>query len=200
MNSVLFILSLAPFYLIGAVPVGYIIAKRRGVEIIREGSGNVGATNVGRVLGKKAGMLTLFLDIAKGLIAVIAARTVSNDPAFFSCAGLAVVLGHCFSIPPLLRGGKGVATSLGAVLGLQPLMALAAIIVFGLTFGASRIVSLSSVTAVVITPVISLLAAVDDWSFYAMAGIAVVVVIRHKDNLKRLCSGTEARFSFNKEA
>lgn len=198
MSTVLFLFSLIPFYFIGAIPVGYLIAKARGVEITKSGSGNVGATNVGRVVGMKAGILTLVLDIAKGTAAVVIARSVSSDPAFYSGAAVAVVLGHCFSIPRVLRGGKGVATSLGVVLGLQPLMALAAIIIFGVVFAASRIVSLSSISAVIITPVVSLLSGVDDTAFYAMVGIAVVVVIRHKDNLRRLSEGNEAKFSFAK--
>jgi acyl phosphate:glycerol-3-phosphate acyltransferase len=194
MNYILVALSLLPFYLLGTFPTGYLIAKRAGVDIARHGSGNVGATNVGRVLGKKAGIITLAGDLFKGVFAVLISRWCTSAEWYHAFAALAVVLGHCFSLPPLLRGGKGVATSLGAILGLNPFLALGGVAVFGAVFGLKRIVSLASVTAALAVPLFALAFGVDDSILFGLVPIALVVVYRHRENLERLARGEEKTF------
>ena len=112
MMSVLIALSLIPFYLLGAFPTGYLIARMNGVDVTAVGSGNVGATNVSRVVGKKAGIVTLLVDVFKGAFGVAVASGLSTSTLFVALCAVAVVAGHCFSVPPYLKGGKGVATAL----------------------------------------------------------------------------------------
>lgn len=107
MHYLLHAFALVPFYLLGAIPSGKIIALSKGVEIEKHGSGNVGATNLARVVGKKAGLYTLLADIGKGVLAVFVAHMLTENQDFSALAGLSSVLGHCFSVPKVLRGGKG---------------------------------------------------------------------------------------------
>jgi acyl phosphate:glycerol-3-phosphate acyltransferase len=198
MHYVLIALSFVPFYLIGVFPTGYLIAKHAGVDIFKHGSGNVGATNIGRVIGKKAGLLTLVIDIGKGALAVGIAAACGLGVWYTSLAALAVILGHCISLPPLLKGGKGVATALGALLVLAPIVALGAALIFAAVFYWKRIVSLSSVSAAFGAPIVALLCGLDDQIFYGLVPIAITVVLRHKENLKRLALGTEPIMQFRK--
>ncbi len=200
MSIILVILSLLPFYLLGTFPTGILVAKYYGVDITSKGSGNVGATNVGRVIGKKAGILTLVGDLLKGLLAVGLAALISRTEWYAACAAVAVVSGHCFSIPPYLKGGKGVATSLGAILALSPILGLSALAIFGAVFYAKRIVSLASVSAALAVPLIGLGFGHPDYILSALAPITLIVVFRHKQNLDRLVKGTEPAMSFKKEA
>ena len=188
-------LSLIPFYIIGTFPTGLLIAKSAGVDITKTGSGNVGATNVARTLGKKAGILTLLGDILKGVLAVIAASLVSDDPSYKACAATAVVCGHCFSLPPLLKGGKGVATSLGAILALSPWLAFCGVTIFAGLFWLTRYVSLASVSAALVIPIISLVSGMPDYLTLSLVPVALIVVFRHRENLDRLVKGTEPKFT-----
>ena len=196
MHEIMFLLSLFPFYCLGAVPTGMLVAGWHGIDITKVGSGNVGATNVGRAAGRKAGAITLALDVLKGFLAVVAAWITTEEPGFHAAAGIAAVFGHCFSFPHRLKGGKGVATSLGVILALSPLTASVAIPVFAGIFAVCRIVSLSSVAAALAAPVFALLIGVDDHISAAASVIALLVVFRHKDNLRRLIEGQEKKFSF----
>src|SRR5689334_1360058 len=109
MNYILYLFALIPFYALGTFPTGRILARLKGVDITQTGSGNVGATNVSRVLGPRSGIITLAIDVAKGILAVMLASAFSGDNSVYTAAaGVAVVLGHCFSIPGVWRGGKGV--------------------------------------------------------------------------------------------
>ncbi|NMC62483.1 MAG: glycerol-3-phosphate 1-O-acyltransferase PlsY [SAR324 cluster bacterium] len=193
------VLSLIPFYFIGAIPAGFLIAKSHGIDITAQGSGNVGATNVGRVLGIRAGIATLLIDLLKGIIAVLIARLIFNNSVFYGSAGAVVVCGHCFSIPGKLRGGKGVATSFGVLLIFNLWTALLALGVFILVFWRSRIVSLSSISAALSAPIFAILLGADDSIFYAISFIALLSVYRHNENLNRLLSGTEKQFSLAKK-
>ena len=198
MNEFFLALSLIPFYLIGAFPTGYILARRAGIDIASAGSGNVGATNLGRVLGKKAGILTLFGDVLKGVTAVMLAHLCVGTPWYDSLVAAVAVMGHCFSVPPLLRGGKGVATSLGVLVALKPILALAAIVIFGITFWMKRTVSLASVAAALLIPVVVLVCGMQDYLLYGIVPIAFVIVYKHRANLDRLAKGTEPKFEFKK--
>jgi glycerol-3-phosphate acyltransferase PlsY len=197
--SILFtLLKLLPFYLLGAFPTGVLISRAHGVDISTQGSGNVGATNVARVIGKRAGILTLVGDIFKGVIGVVIASLVSDAQWFPAAVGIALVLGHCFSIPPLLRGGKGVATSIGVVAALSFHCAAVAIITFGAVFSFSRIVSLASITAALVVPLAAFLLNFNEATTVAFTTIALVVVARHEENIRRLIEGREPRFSASK--
>jgi len=205
----------AAAYLVGAVPVGLLIGRAKGVDIRRAGSGNIGATNAGRVLGRTWGLICFALDVLKGLVPVLAAGWwfgwLGGEAAMSPAAaaqwlgvGVAAILGHVFPIYLKFSGGKGVATSFGAILGVWPwltLPALGAAATWLLFAGALRYVGLASVTASVLLPGFYLLAAASagwplgaTWPFPAVAGLmAVLVIARHRGNLVRLRRGTESK-------
>jgi glycerol-3-phosphate acyltransferase PlsY len=172
-------------YLLGSIPFGLLVAKVFGRgDVRKEGSGNIGATNVSRVAGPLAGILTLLLDGAKGAAAVLVAGRYSNDSAMWMViAGLAALVGHCFPVWLKFKGGKGVATAAGVYLALCPPAFLAGLILFLLVASVSRYVSLGSVAAAVAI------------TFGALA-VAVLIVYKHDGNLQRLVEGTEPKFSF----
>jgi glycerol-3-phosphate acyltransferase PlsY len=180
-------------YAIGVIPSGKIVSLCHGVQIEKVGSGNVGATNVARALGKKAGLLTLVLDVIKGITAVLIAKALSPDLIGHVVAAAAVVFGHCIALPGILRGGKGIATSLGILIALVPLCAVIALSGFILVFLLTRIVSLSSLAATFIVFVYAL-SALSSPARYILALIPVIVTYRHFENIKRLIQGDEPRF------
>ena len=192
-------------YLLGSIPFGLILAKLFGVGDVRKaGSGNVGATNVARVAGPLAGILTLVLDAAKGAAAVwLAARFANESVAWMTFAGLAALAGHCFPVWLRFRGGKGVATAAGMFLVLCPPALLGSVLVFILVVVFSRYVSLGSIAAAAAMPLLIYLL----WAprhapplivtFGAFAA-AILVVYKHDANIQRLVEGREARFSFGK--
>jgi glycerol-3-phosphate acyltransferase PlsY len=154
MSALLALLStLIATYLVGAVPFGYLVARWRGVDIMREGSGNIGATNVGRVLGRRFGILVFLLDFLKGAIPVFAARTLGRSDlelppdALPVAAGIAAFLGHLFPVYLRFRGGKGVATGAGTVDVLTPIPAAIALLSWVATLVVTRYVSVSSLLA-----------------------------------------------------
>jgi glycerol-3-phosphate acyltransferase PlsY len=195
MNPLVFILAIIPFYLLGAFPTGYLIARAKGIDITARGSGNVGATNVARVVGKRSGILTLLGDLAKGLVGVALVRSFGAADWFVASAAVAIVLGHCFSVPPYLKGGKGVATALGVIVGLEPFLAIVALVSFGGVFAISRIVSLASIAASLLVPMAALVTGVAEADAVALGVIGLVLVARHEENIKRLIAGKEPRFS-----
>lgn len=189
------LIALIPFYLLGAFPTGMLVARLYGVDITSQGSGNVGATNVSRIIGKKAGMLTLVGDLCKGLLAVLIGHSMAPFGWFASGAAVAVVCGHCFSIPRYLKGGKGVATGLGAILALCPLAAFASLFTFAVFFSLSRFVSLASLAAALVATIVSLVTNQPDAVSAAMACMSAVIVYRHRENIQRLIEGREPKFS-----
>lgn len=194
MSLILNIFALIPFYLLGSFPSGLLIARSKGIDISQHGSGNVGATNISRVLGKRSGALTLLLDVSKGSLAVLIAQLISNDLNFIASCGAAAVLGHCLSIPPLLKGGKGVATALGVFLVLTPRCAAFAVIIFAIMFTWLHWVSLASITAALVTPLFALLISLDSAITLALIVIGLVVTARHHQNIRRLIEGQEPRY------
>ena len=188
------------FYIIGSFPTGYLIGRLHGVTVWQHGSGSIGATNVSRVIGKKAGIFTLIGDLLKGFLPVVILDPLGFVPQNIGCLSTFLVLGHCLSIPPLLKGGKGVATALGVYLALSPLLALFALIVFAIVIAASRIVSLASILAAVCAPIFTMICYSQFYSPYTpwLMAISALVIYRHKSNLQRLISGDEPRFSFKK--
>ena len=194
-------------YLLGAVPFGYLAARARGVDILRQGSGNIGATNVGRILGRRWGVAVFLLDFAKGSLPVLAApllarRTTPDVPSELPAvaAGVAAFLGHLFPVYLGFRGGKGVATGAGVVAVLTPLPALTAVVAWLAVFAATRYVSVASLTAAAVLCAVRLGATPEPWvgphaavSAFCLATSGLVVV-RHRANVVRLVRGTENRF------
>lgn len=177
-------------FVLTAVPFGQVIARYvADVDLQSSGSGNIGATNVARVVGKGPGLVTLVLDVSKGLLAVKAAMIVSDRPDLWGLVGLVAVLGHCFTPYLRWRGGKGVATSLGVLAGLVPWVAVGGLVVWLLGVGASR---RSSVGALLALPVAVLL---TGWWAPELTGwvvaLALVVAMRHTSNIRRLLEGRE---------
>jgi acyl phosphate:glycerol-3-phosphate acyltransferase len=191
-------------FVLGSIPFGYLIAKARGVDIRATGSGNIGATNVLRTLGRGPGLFVFLLDVSKGAVPAFAAYSLPR-PEFLAhyqelafLAGMAAVIGHTFSPFLGFRGGKGVATGLGAMLGTSPLVALCAFAIFLALLLATRYVSLSSIIAALLLPLwggffkdpVTLVVA------YALFGL--YIVSRHTSNIDRLRKGTERKFTLGK--
>jgi glycerol-3-phosphate acyltransferase PlsY len=188
------LLGLAAAYLIGAIPVGYLVARLgRGVDIRAAGSGNIGATNVLRTLGALPAVATLLGDIAKGFAAVSVARAAGGAPAWAAAGAVLAVAGNCWPVFLRFRGGKGVATGFGAFLALAPGATAPAALVWMLIAASFRYVSLASVMACLCLPIgVAVLG--YPRAFTAAATVAAVVIIyRHRDNLARLFAGNERR-------
>ena len=188
-----FVLAAAIAYLIGSIPFAFLLARRRGVDLRRTGSGNVGASNVMRTSGMSLGVLAMVLDGLKGTLAVLIAERVSAMPAAPVAAALASVLGHVYPVWLRFHGGKGVATAAGAFTLLAPAAIAAASAVFVVAVAATRMISVGSVTAAV---TLAIATALMDSSRFVVAGAvlaAAIIVYRHRDNLARLMAGTERR-------
>jgi len=194
-------LGLLVAYLVGAVPVGFLVARAFGVgDIRRHGSGNIGATNVLRAAGRVAALLTLAGDAAKGALAVGAGGALLGGPAGAAAAAVAAVLGNCWSVFLGFRGGKGVATGLGALLALVPAaVAPAAAVWLGVVL-ASRYVSLGSLAAAACAPAAAALLGYPAPSVVAAAAAGAIVIARHHENIRRLVHGTERRLGARREA
>src|SRR5580658_5433715 len=181
-------------YVLGAIPFGYLIYRRKtGRDIRGEGSGNIGATNVARLAGKSAGIVTLALDVGKGYLAVmLAVWFVPADPDWKTFAALAVLLGHMFPVFLRFRGGKGVAAALGAFAALAPWAVLATLAAFIVVVITRRYVSLGAIVAAVLFPP-------AEWIYYhpplvqlAGSSLAVMLIVyKHRANIERLMAGTE---------
>jgi glycerol-3-phosphate acyltransferase PlsY len=189
------VLALVAAYLVGGVPVGWLVARALGIEDIRRhGSGNIGATNVLRTVGRLPAALTLLGDVAKGYGAVALAGVLAPEPGVIAASAVASVAGNCWSVFLGFRGGKGVATGLGALLGLTPWATAAAIPVFLVVAATTRFVSLGSVLAAVCVPAGALLLGYGPAAVGGAAAVALIVVVRHQENIARLLAGTERRF------
>jgi acyl phosphate:glycerol-3-phosphate acyltransferase len=195
-------------YLIGSFPSGYIAGKINGMDVREHGSGNIGATNVLRVLGRPWGYTVFFLDAFKGFVAVrLALALVARNPAaagyseFFAILAAAMcIVGHSF--PPWLafKGGKGVATSVGSILGIMPIAAITIFLVWVAVFLITRYVSLASIIAALTLPfavaiLVHLKMTQGVVLFYFSAAMTALVVWRHRSNISRLLKGTEQRFA-----
>ena len=211
-------------YLLGSIPFGYVVGKWRGIDIRQHGSGNIGATNVFRTLGRKWGILVFALDVLKGVVAVrIAMDGLATHSTFwFSLklahpsaafgvhdvpiaqflgilAGLGCFLGHCFPIWLGFKGGKGVAVGAGILIGLTPWTALLGLAVWGIAFKISRYVSLASILAAISLPIILwVMERRLDAIFWFTLVISLLAIWRHRGNIQRLLAGTESRFEKKK--
>jgi len=181
-------------YLLGSIPFGVVLARLKQVDLRQHGSGNIGATNVSRTLGKTAGILTLIGDCGKGYLAVWIAEQLLEPQWAVAVAGLMAFLGHVFSIFLKFKGGKGVATGLGVFLYLMPWAGLSSIGVFAVSLVFTRYVSVSSILAAISIPWLGYYFNAPEPSLYVATAAGIVTTLRHRDNIQRLVNGTENKF------
>jgi len=193
MLTEIFILCLLA-YLCGSVPFGVLLAKTQNMDIREHGSGNIGATNVARTMGKKAGLITLAGDVLKGLLVVFIASQWFDSTMVTALAGLAVFLGHLYSIFLKFKGGKGVATGLGVLSFAMPLSTLCSVGVFAISLKISGYVSLSSILAAISLPLLGIFFKMPLPYIYLATIVALFTLQKHHDNIVRLNQGTEAIF------
>jgi acyl phosphate:glycerol-3-phosphate acyltransferase len=192
-------------YLLGSIPFGLLLAHVFGGKDVRKaGSGNIGATNVSRVAGPLAGILTLLLDAAKGYAAVLLAARLTDDAAMWlMIAGICALLGHCFPLWLHFKGGKGVATAAGVFLALCPFAMLSALAVFILVVVFWRFVSLGSLAAAAAIPLLMYFLWAPHHApplvvTFGSLAISALVIYKHDANMQRLIEGTETKFSFRR--
>jgi len=191
MDSILLILFA---YLLGSVLFGELIANKKGLDLRSVGSGNVGATNVSRALGKKYGVLVFFLDFLKGLFPVILSRIYFGLESWTTgFVGLASFLGHLYPFFHKFRGGKGVATAFGVLFGISPTIALFSLLVWFLLFKLKGYVSLASLGATGFAFILSLIM-LNFKLIFMVFFITLLIVYKHRDNIKRLLEGSELGF------
>jgi glycerol-3-phosphate acyltransferase PlsY len=193
------LLALAAAYLLGAIPFGYLLVKwKTGSDVRSSGSGNIGATNVLRTTGRAAGIATLLLDMAKGYAAVLlAARWTDRDPYVVSAAALAVMAGHAYPIFLKFKGGKAVASFVGAFLCIAPGAMAAEVVVFIAVVAWTRHISMGSIVGAATFPLAVWLVAKPPVPFVVAAAIGgAFIIYKHSSNLARLRAGTENVFTF----
>ncbi|MFB3895917.1 MAG: glycerol-3-phosphate 1-O-acyltransferase PlsY [bacterium] len=196
-----FTLIIVISYLLGSIPTGYWLGRMKGVDIREFGSGNIGMTNVLRVLGKPYAILTFIVDVGKGTVAVTLLPWLFHtpDPWMKVLAGLAAVCGHNWTVFLKFKGGKGVNTSAGVFLGLAPIPTLIVLLIFGIILALFRYVSLGSMIAAVCFPILMLIFHQNILYIILSILLALFILIRHISNIKRLIAGTENKFSLKKK-
>ena len=210
MTHVFFPLAIIAAYLLGSIPFGLLITKAHGKDLRSIGSGNIGATNVSRALGRKWAYVCFVLDVLKGLTPMLATMFIANPDSFLTlwlwlAVGCAAILGHIFPIYVKFKGGKGVATSFGVALGLWPYYTICVLFAAGVWVVVVliwRYVSLASIAASVTFPLVLFTATIlmPGWELGSLwpvlitaVAIPVMVIIRHRENIKRLRAGTESK-------
>lgn len=181
-------------YLVGSIPSGFVLGKLSGVDVRQVGSGNVGATNVARAVGKRQGVLTLLADALKGMAPVAIGLWMQLPPEALAVVASAAFVGHLYPVFLRFSGGKGVATGLGALLIIAPLATLLLVGVFLAVVFSTRLVSLSSIIAAALAPLALWLFFQPPAIVWMGAFLAAMIVWRHRGNIKRLLAGTEPRF------
>ena len=214
-----YLLTAVAAYLLGSIPTGYLAARLRGVDIRATGSGNIGATNVFRILGKPAGICVLLLDALKGFVAVALVLKYFHElneflPQMFPVdaialpavrlnyailAGVCAVIGHNYPCWLSFKGGKGIATSAGVFLALAPLAVSIALGVWIIVFVVSRYVSLASIAAAVALPTAVWFTMDSVCLGLVTTALGTLAIYKHKANIQRLLAGTENRVHFKKE-
>jgi len=200
------LLSLWPIllaYVVGATPFGFLAGKLNGIDIRDHGSGNIGATNVLRTLGKPVGITVLVLDILKGMAPVVVARLVSDSSPLLIATAVAAILGHNYTFWLRFKGGKGIATTAGAMAPVMPLALGVAVAVWLLLLLTTRYVSVSSIGAAISIPSTLIAASLvsDRWDGYVLGFgifVCVLAVWKHRSNIARLRRGEENRFGTKK--
>lgn len=190
-------------YLIGSIPFGLAVAKAKGVDLLSVGSGNIGATNVGRTLGKGPAVIVFILDALKGAVPALLLPMVIRESylgltphSWGAIAGTSAVVGHMFSPWLKFKGGKGVATAFGAILAFQPAVALISISGFFILVAITKIVSLGSLFAVIVMLIIGVVLAVPTAQYLCLVVLGSAVTAKHFENIKRLLKGEEKKFAF----
>lgn len=188
------VLALFLAFLCGSIPFGVIIGKSRGVDVRAVGSGNTGATNSWRAMGATMGILVFALDVAKGVAGPLLGNWLApgNEIGIAAC-GIAAVLGHIFSPFLGFKGGKGIATSLGALLGLMPIVGILIFVVWGVFLAITRMISAASVAACIALPILALLFHAPPAYFVVALLMSVFAFVKHIPNLKRIKAGVEPR-------
>jgi glycerol-3-phosphate acyltransferase PlsY len=193
-------------YLLGSIPTGFLVAIARGVDIRTVGSGNIGATNAFRVLGKGLGIFVLLMDALKGWVAVILGawavdKLLPGVPLGYLriTAGIAAILGHNFTCWLHFKGGKGIATSAGVLIGLVPLALAIILSIFIILFLTTRYVSVGSIAAAFALPFATWFTKQDIGLTAVMAAIGALAILKHRKNIQRLLHGTENRIQFRKK-
>lgn len=193
-------LALALSFLCGSIPFGVLIGKSRGVDVRAVGSGNTGATNSWRAMGPQMGMVVFALDVAKGVVGPLLGNWLApgNEIGIAAC-GIAAVLGHIFSPFLGFKGGKGIATSLGALLGLMPIVGVLIFVVWGIGLGLTRMISAASIAGCIALPILSLVFYPQHWAYFVVALLmSVFAFVKHIPNIKRIKAGTEPRVGAKK--
>jgi glycerol-3-phosphate acyltransferase PlsY len=180
-------------YLIGSIPFSYIIARRRGVDVRAVGSGNVGATNVMRSVGRGAGLAAFVLDFVKGTAATLLALYVQRDGSLPALAAGAAVVGHMCPVWLRFRGGKGVATGAGALLPIAVVPTVAALAAFGVALAITRFVSIGSLVGCATLAILAFVLQGPSPAAFAATAIALLILWKHRGNLARIARGTENR-------
>ncbi len=202
----LFLLFLGAF-LLGSIPIGFLAARAKGIDIRTVGSGNIGATNVSRALGNRAGYTVFLLDMLKGLLPGLAARFLITEPIaglppqlYWFLAGIAAFFGHMFCPWLGFKGGKGIATGLGALIAASPLLAVSCFTVFFILMMFTKMVSLSSLVAAVALPILGYFLPGEPRELMPVYGsLSLLVFYKHRDNIKRILQGTEPKFQLRKK-
>lgn len=187
-------------YIVGATPFGFLAGKAKGIDIREHGSGNIGATNVLRVLGKPVGITVLVLDVMKGLVPVIIAKLVSDSSLVHIATAMAAIIGHNYTFWLGFKGGKGIATTGGAILPIMPWALIAAVLGWIIVLKLSRYVSLASIAAALIIPltlvVENLITGTWEWNIFGFGMFVCLLAIwKHRSNIGRLIRGEENRFA-----
>lgn len=193
-QSIVGIILMACSYFIGCISPATIVAKANGIDIRKEGSGNPGTTNVLRTLGKKAAAVTLIIDILKGAVPVLIGAFAG--PVFAFGCGTMAMIGHVWPFQFKFRGGKGVATGIGVILAVNPILGLMLLIIFAIVVAITRYVSLGSCIAAFVMPALAIVLAPDFFWFAVI--IAAIIIIKHRANLARIVRGEESKLSFSK--
>lgn len=189
------LLLLLGSYLLGSIPFGVIVARSKGVDIMAVGSGNIGATNVYRAVGPGAAGIVFILDVLKGLIPAFAVTAILKGADWGMYAGIAAVAGHVFSPFLKFKGGKGIATTLGVLIGVVPIIAALSLGVFIIIVAITRYVSLGAIIAAIVAASACFIQHEPIQISVAFALLAIVILLKHIPNMKRLASGTERKFS-----
>ncbi len=186
-------------YLAGSIPFGFVLTRYyAGIDIRAKGSGNIGFTNVLRVVGKKAAFLTLAGDTLKGFLPVVAAKLFFNDNNLAAAAGIISIIGHDFPVFLRFKGGKGVATSFGALFGLMPFAGVFTLAIWLTVFYLWKYSSLAAITSYLILPLIIVFVDFTSTNIVFALLITILLLIKHVKNIKRLLNGTESKIGSNK--
>lgn len=189
MNAFVLALAIIVSYFVGTIPSAIVVARSKGIDITTFGSGNPGASNVGRALGFKYFIVVFVIDVAKGAVPTL--LLLNNRPAAYLC-GAAAILGHIFPVTRQFKGGKGVATGAGVLLPLFPIVMVICLGTWLTIMKVSKKAALASVIAVPLAIVlVSVLGHHETWEVFAFLGIAALIEIRHISNIKRMLSGSE---------